>query len=695
MTQLIVLKFWAYNECEKWVIGTCWRADASCHPHLKGVPLAHAFKAALCGALALASASLMAQNSPLPAPLLDATKAALAGNPDVQERWKAFRATELQEPAARAAWRPQIDLQASVGRQSSSPGPTSGTFNTDSVTLTLNQLLFDGGRASSAIREAGQERVLAFHDLMAASEEVSLNVLRAYLDVLRTRDLVRIATDNYVEHQRTVDLMNERVTATVGRRSDLEQATGRLALAESALVIESIALHNASTRYLRAVGSLPPERLPSWPETLALASLPTSVSETLSQGLPRNPTLLAALGNLRSREEAAAGRQAIFMPRLEGRIELSQSKNDNGTLGRYRDDVAEILLRQNLYRGGADAARRAQFDALALRARAELEQTCREVRQSLSVAYKDVATLDQQLALQDTQRLAVDRTREGFRQQFDIGQRSLLDLLDTQAEFFETERSWLNTRYDQLIAQARTLAAMGRLVATLGGQNPELPLASDVVPEGYAGDVLALCPPEPTFLDSLERIKASLQIPERPKPPVQAAFVVLLPNADGTVGSVAVQGSGGSQTLTQPLQAADASGRRAPYQVSTDQVKQTFGAALEAQPPLPERTTLLFRSGATRLTPDSEAQWPQLMNQLKARQTLDITVAGHADTVGSDRLNERLALQRAETIVRRLRASGFQDVEVTVEGYGSRQLAVLTPDETPEPRNRRVVITVR
>ena len=651
-----------------------------------------ASKAALCGALALASASLLAQTPSLPAPLLDATRAALAGNPDVQERWKAFRATVQQVPAAQAAWLPQVDLQASVGRQSRSPSATSGTFPIHGVSLTLNQLLFDGGVASSAIRQAGQEQVLAFHELMAASEEVSLNVMRAYADVLRARELVQIATDNYVEHQRTVDLMNERVTATVGRRSDLEQATGRLALAESALVEESIALHNASTRYLRAVGQLPPDRLPAWPESRGLGTLPASAAETLTQGLPTNPTLLAALGNWRSREEAAAGRQAIFMPRLEGRIELSQSKNDNGTLGRYRDDVAEVLLRQNLYRGGADAARRAQFNALALRAQAQFEQTCREVRQSLSVAYKDVSTLNQQLDLQDTQRLAVDRTREGFRQQFDIGQRTLLDLLDTQAEFFETERTWINTRYNQLIAQARALAGMGRLVATLGGQNPDFPLATDVVPEAYAADLLGLCPPEPTFLDSLDRIKASLEIPSRP---VQAAFVVLLPSPDGTVGQVALQGSRGTQTLTQALQGADASGTQAPVAVSKEEVQRTFGAALGAQPPLPQKTTLLFRSGATRLTPESENAWGPLMEQLKARQTLDVTVAGHADTVGSERLNERLALQRAEAIVRKLRASGFQDVEVTVEGYGSRQLAVPTPDETPEPRNRRVVITVR
>ena len=654
----------------------------------------HAAKAALCGALVLASAAALAQAPNLPAPLLQATRNALADNPDVQERWKAFRAAVQAKPAARAAWLPQVDLQASIGRQSRSPSATSGTFPIDATRLTLNQLLFDGGVASSAMRQADLEQVLAFQELMAASEQVSLNVLRAYANVLRARDLVQIATDNYVEHQRTVDLMNERVTATVGRRSDLEQATGRLALAESALVEESIALHNANTRYLRAVGQLPPDRLPAWPETLGLGALPASAVDTLRQGLPGNPTLLAALGNWRSREEAAAGRQAIFMPRIEGRIELGQSKNDNGTLGRYRDDLAEVLLRQNLYRGGADAARRAQFNALALRAQAQFEQTCREVRQSLSVAYKDVATLNEQLTLQDTQRLAVDRTREGFRQQFDIGQRTLLDLLDTQAEFFATERTWINTRYDQLIAQARTLATMGRLVTTLGGQNPDFPPAADVVPEGFAADVLGLCAPDPTFLDSLERIKASLQFPERPKP-VQAAFVVLLPSPDGTVGSVSLQGAGGSQTLDQPLQAADAAGDKAPVTVTEEEVQRTFGAAMGARPPLPQRTTLLFRSGATRLTADSEAQWGQLVEQMKARQTLDVTVAGHADTVGSDRLNERLALQRAEAIVRKLRASGFQDVEVTVEGYGSRQLAVPTPDETAEPRNRRVVITVR
>jgi len=84
-----------------------------------------------------------------------------------------------------------------------------------------------------------------------------------------------------------------------------------------------------------------------------------------------------------------------------------------------------------------------------------------------------------------------------------------------------------------------------------------------------------------------------------------------------------------------------------------------------------------------------------VVQRLRARQALDLTVAGHTDTSGPARLNEALALRRAQLIAQRLRASGLQDTEIAIEGFGERLLEVPTPDGTREARNRRVVISAR
>lgn len=628
----------------------------------------------------------------LPQPLVEATKQAVLSSPDVQEKWKAFQAATHGVPMARAGWMPKVDLTASAGQQDGkTAGGTRYGWNSISATeISLSQLLFDGGIASSAIRGAEGERLRAFYAMTEASESVALEVFKAYADLLRYRETVAAATENYAEHKRTYDMLDERVRAKVARGADLEQAGARLAKSETALVSESINLHNAGTRYLRMVGTVAPSKLPEWPEETGLVQLPPTAQEVLQKGLAQNPALQAALTNWRNTEEAVLGkRKAVYMPRVEARVSSTESRNLNGVLGSDGKNVAELVLQQNIYRGGFDSATQVGAEEAAKRARDQLEQTCRVVRETLSVAYKDVATLKTQMRLADVHRLASDKSRTAYRQQFDIGQRTLLDLLDTQNEWFDTSRQFTNVRFDQLIAQARTLASMGRLVATVGAGRADWPSASDAGQAEGATDVSAYCPAQTTFMDDLERYKV---VPEVQR---KQSYVVLLPDADGSVGSVTVRGPGGEQVISQAQFGAPISGRAAPVAVADADVQKDFAAALKAQPILPEKFTLLFERGSTRLTPASQAGWAQLLQRMKTRPTVDITVAGHADTVSSSQVNDALALKRAQFVANKLRASGYKTVEILVESHGKNQLAVPTPDQTDEPRNRRAVVSVR
>ncbi len=199
--------------------------------------------------------------------------------------------------------------------------------------------------------------------------------------------------------------------------------------------------------------------------------------------------------------------------------------------------------------------------------------------------------------------------------------------------------------------------------------------ASLVVVSLLAG--CALCRPTPVTLP----------------PPVD--YVVLLPNADGTVGKVFVKGQQGEQSLVNAGWGAALNGAVAPAEVPQDQLLKDFGDALGARPMAPENFYLYFESGGAKLTAESQALIPTILNKVLARESADVSVVGHSDTVGKADANTKLAYQRASSIARLLRERGMQAATLSIESHGESNLLISTPDETPEPRNRRVEVSIR
>ena len=172
------------------------------------------------------------------------------------------------------------------------------------------------------------------------------------------------------------------------------------------------------------------------------------------------------------------------------------------------------------------------------------------------------------------------------------------------------------------------------------------------------------------------------------------SYAVLLPNADGSVGRVTVQGAGGAQVLTQAMTGARLDGSTPPFEVSKEQLARDFGAAMGARPALPEQFLLYFEQGSV-LTAESQTLLVQVLTRVRARATVDMSVIGHTDTQGAANANEALALERANAVAEQLRQLGLQNATLAVESHGERNLLVKTPDEVAEPRNRRVEITLR
>ena len=173
------------------------------------------------------------------------------------------------------------------------------------------------------------------------------------------------------------------------------------------------------------------------------------------------------------------------------------------------------------------------------------------------------------------------------------------------------------------------------------------------------------------------------------------SYVVLLESPDGTTGQVVVKGSKGEQVIDKARQGAPLDGTAPPAPVDEAKFKRDFSEAMAARPAMPDHFLLYFESGGTRLTAESTTMLGKIIEAASKRPAVDISVIGHTDTAGKAELNESLALKRANEVAVMLKDKGLKVHALTVESHGERNLLVKTPDETPEPRNRRVEISIR
>jgi len=457
-----------------------------------------------------------------------AVEKAILDNPEVKYKHKSLMAVANDQSAAEGGWRPRIDLEAKVGDESTFyPGLKSDTrYNHTTTTLQLRQTLFDGFATLNEVRRLGHSRMAAYYDLLASSDNIGLETARAYLDVQRYRELVELAKENYANHADVHARLESRVKAGVGRRVDLEQASGRLALAESNWLTEASNLHDVTARYQRYVGEMPAKELNPAPNfSPFLPARDSYVTNTVHS----NPEFLSAVSNIRAYRADAETRKAANYPTVEFRALQSAETNRSAVNGDYRDSALQLVLNYNLYRGGSDQSRVRQY-VDKLNSTYDLrDKVCRDVRQTALIAFNDVGKLDLQIGFLSQHELSTAKAREAYRQQFDIGQRSLLDLLDTENEYFQARRALVNAEYDLSLAKIRVLAANGSFLGAL--QLRPLETQAPPAPGGAeAQDDAALCDSDlapAIVLDKSDLPKPTLTTPT----PVAVAPAPLAPPA--------------------------------------------------------------------------------------------------------------------------------------------------------------------
>lgn len=412
-------------------------------------------------------------------------------NPEVQAKYHEYTGAGYETEVVRGGYLPKADIVSSYRRQEELDGGLSRNNGTaiprSNNELVLRQMIFDGFATPNEVKRLEFAQRVRYYELQSAMQNTTLEFVRSYVDTLRYRTLTDYAKTNYVIHRQYYDKIKERVDAGVARRVDLEQASGRLALAEANLLTETTNLYDVTARIQRLLGELPPETLekPAFVE----GSIEPSSEDALKVAYISNPDLLSTIEDIQATQKEVKTKEARYLPRFDLQARKNLGTSSDGRNSTSAADLLELTMNFNLFNGFSDKSSVSQTLEKLNRSNDLRDKACVDTRQIVTIAYNDIRQLKEQLIYRDQHRASIENAREAYQKQFDIGQRTLLDLLDTENEYFQAKRSYANAEYDLMNAYARLFAGQGQLVNRIGSARQGLP---DVKREEYV-DAATVC----------------------------------------------------------------------------------------------------------------------------------------------------------------------------------------------------------
>ena len=407
--------------------------------------------------------------------LREAVQSALATNPQIRQAVSNRAATQEELNQGKGLWYPNVSVQGSGGVESLK-NPTRRDLGIADHTLwpiegdlVVDQLIFDSGGREAEIRRQAARSDSAAARVQERSEFVALNTARTYIDYLLQQRLVAIAQDNVTFHERLAGDLREGVSKGSISIADQQQAEERLQAARAKVTQAREDLEGAAITF-RTYTGIPIDTV-SMPPDLS-SCMPATLDEAEATARNENPRVREAMADLATAREEVRAAKAELGPKfsLQGRARAGH--DIDGFEGKTTDLQALGVLRWTLYNGGIKEANVREQQERANEVHGRLFERTRGAEEDVRTAW---SRLQNQTALAselETQGRISDDLLLSYREQFNIGRRSLLDVLDAQNSRYVVQQQTETARLAKLYAQYQVLASENRLIQCLGVQPP-------------------------------------------------------------------------------------------------------------------------------------------------------------------------------------------------------------------------------
>jgi len=409
-------------------------------------------------------------------PLRDAVQVALESNPEIGQAVQNHDATAFELRQALGLYAPRVDLDASAGVQLlDSPGRRSLGVGDDilypaqlGVTATFD--IFDGGYRDSEVARQAARVDGASYRVLERSEFVALQIARVYYQVLLQHQIVELSRQNVAFHETMVTDVAAAIQSGQLTEADRFQAIERLAAARARLTESAVELEAANIEFRTYVG-MPPSAvsMPARPG----AALPPTLEMAIAKGILSNPRMLTAGADIDAASALVDQAESALYPKLQLEGRAATGYDLSGADGLTNDLSARLTLRWNIYDGGIKDAHVQEEMRRESEAKLVFDQSAREVEQAVRESWLRLQSQGELARAYGDQLQSSRELVDSYRQQFSIGDRSLLDVLDAQNTRVNVQIVQQTAIYSVMFAEYRLLAASGDLLSFLAVVAPK------------------------------------------------------------------------------------------------------------------------------------------------------------------------------------------------------------------------------
>ncbi len=588
----------------------------------------------------------------------------LYSNPQMQKQVSDYKAVKYDLDRAYAGYKPTLDLTGAYGweKVDKENDLLDNELMRREAGAVARENLFKGFNTKYDVQEQKARIIGARQSALQTANTLALRSSEVYLQVLRQKSILDLEQENIETHERIYSMIRQKTEQGLGRRSDVEQTEGRLALAYANYITQMNNYQDALTNFQRVYGKSYPAsemQMPSNP-TLPAGNL----KELDALAIQYHPTLILEDADVQTRQAKYEKDKSLFYPVIDA--ELSGDWNDNISGIEGRDDSYKAMLRgsYNLYNGGADEALRLQNLQYVESQRESKKDQERAVLEKLQLSWNSAQVISRQL---NCLRLHADlskRTSESYAKEYQLGRRSLIDLLNVELEYIEARKKIVNSEHELLFAHYRILESMGLLNYSL-----ESNIEKDV----------------------------EAKLPED----VELALNEIVPEANPfnmksgciDISKVCIEAYQDSRQRTAALDAeAMAAAQDVPEEITTLLATGGVAAATtnSAGATGMVMENILFKYKSSDLTDETREYLTLVAKEMLKHPDKVLIVNAYTDSIGSYAYNIGLSNERARSVREALIASGMPETQVKAYGLGEKNPIADNMIEAGRAKNRRV-----
>lgn len=376
-----------------------------------------------------------------------------------------LRATDEGVSQALSGWRPTVTLNGEIGyekRESKSTFLTSDAkLNPRSGIATVTQPIFRGGRTFAETRAADAAVKAGRARLQTVEQQVFLDVVTTYMNVLRDEAVVQLNINNVRVLRRQLEAAQDRFRVGEVTRTDVAQAQARLSRAISDRQAAEGNLISSRAGYTRSVGQTPGKLEP--PPSLPL--LPDNEKKAIAFALTENPEVIETMNRERQSHYDVRAAIARLLPTIsvEGQYAHTEDSSSEGSESDSLSVSGQVTI--PLYQGGAVHSQVRQARQLNNLRRIQIEDARRNAREGAVQAWESLQTARAQIKSNREQVRANTIALEGVIQEAQVGSRTTLDVLDAEQELLDAQVDLVRTERNEYVAAFTLQSALGRLSA--------------------------------------------------------------------------------------------------------------------------------------------------------------------------------------------------------------------------------------